>query len=115
VVGTVGTSSFSATNGSVSSVTRVGTSNAYTVVLFRDQSRVTVMPNTEFRVDRLIYEESAPEAGEGFFSQRYRGWLWFEEKTKEQQRPAAPLPPACRHVSPVACSPTPVPASGGGS
>jgi hypothetical protein len=43
-------------------------SNAYTVVLFRDQSRVTVMPNTEFRVDRLIYEESAPEAGEGFFS-----------------------------------------------
>ena len=42
--------------------------SAYAVVLFRDQSRVTVMPNTEFRVDRLIYEESAPEEGEGFFS-----------------------------------------------
>ena len=42
--------------------------NAYTVVLFRDQSRVTVMPNTEFRVDRLVYSEEAPAEGEGFFS-----------------------------------------------
>jgi hypothetical protein len=33
VVGTVGTSSFTATNGTVTSVTRVGTSNAYTVVV----------------------------------------------------------------------------------
>lgn len=43
-------------------------SDAYAVVLFRDRSRVTVMPNTEFRVDRLVYEESKPEEGEGFFS-----------------------------------------------
>jgi len=42
--------------------------SAYAVVLFRDQSRVTVMPNTEFRVDRLTYDESAPDEGEGFFS-----------------------------------------------
>lgn len=42
--------------------------NAYAVVLFRDGSRVTVMPNTEFRVDRLVYEESKPQEGEGFFS-----------------------------------------------
>ncbi|MGE3773591.1 MAG: FecR domain-containing protein [Gammaproteobacteria bacterium] len=42
--------------------------DAYAVVLFRDRSRVTVMPNTEFRVDRLVYEEARPEEGEGFFS-----------------------------------------------
>lgn len=41
---------------------------AYAVLLFRDQSRVTVMPNTEFRVDRLVYQADKPEEGEGFFS-----------------------------------------------
>jgi len=42
--------------------------NAYAVVLFRDESRVTVMPNTEFRIDRLVYDAAAPAEGEGFFS-----------------------------------------------
>ncbi len=42
--------------------------NAYTVLLFRDQSRVTVMPNTEFRVDRLVFQEDKPQESEGFFS-----------------------------------------------
>jgi len=42
--------------------------NAYAVVLFRDQSRVTVMPHTEFRVDRLVYQEDRPAESEGFFS-----------------------------------------------
>jgi hypothetical protein len=42
--------------------------NAYAVVLFRDESRVTVMPNTEFRVDRLVYDPASPAEGEGFFS-----------------------------------------------
>jgi len=48
--------------------TLVTITDAYAVVLFRDASRVTVMPNTEFRVDRLIYDEAAPAEAEGFFS-----------------------------------------------
>lgn len=42
--------------------------DAYTVLLFRDRSRVTVMPNTEFRVERLVYQEDRPAESEGFFS-----------------------------------------------
>lgn len=34
---------------------------AYTVIAFRDQSRITVLPDTEFQVQRLDYVESAPE------------------------------------------------------
>ena len=48
--------------------TLITITDAYAVVLFRDESRVTVMPNTEFRVDRLLYDEAAPAESEGFFS-----------------------------------------------
>lgn len=41
---------------------------AYAVVAFRDRSRVTLLPNTEFRVDRLDFDEAAPDAGSGVFN-----------------------------------------------
>jgi hypothetical protein len=38
------------------------------VLVFRDQSRVTLLPGTEFRVDKLSFDAAAPERGEGVFS-----------------------------------------------
>ena len=41
---------------------------AYAVIAFLDKSRVTLLPDTEFRVDQLVYDEARPEEGRGFFA-----------------------------------------------
>ena len=41
--------------------------SAYAVVAFRDDSRVTLLPNTEFRVDELRFQPSEPERGRAVF------------------------------------------------
>ncbi len=41
---------------------------AYAVLVFRDKSRVTLLPDTEFRIDHLQYDEATPEAGSGIFN-----------------------------------------------
>jgi len=48
--------------------TLVTSSGSYAVIAFRDKSRVTLMPDTEFRVERLVFDEAAPEKGEGVFN-----------------------------------------------
>jgi len=41
--------------------------DAYAVLVFRDASRVTVLPNSEFLVERFEYVADAPEQGRSFF------------------------------------------------
>lgn len=41
---------------------------SYAVLAFRDRSRVTLLPNTEFRIDQLTFDDAAPEQGRGVFS-----------------------------------------------
>jgi len=41
---------------------------AHAVLGFRDDSRVTLLPDTEFRVDDLVYDEQKPERNRGFFA-----------------------------------------------
>lgn len=41
--------------------------DAYTVLVFRDSGRVTVLPNTEFVVERFEYMAEAPAEGRSFF------------------------------------------------
>ncbi len=45
----------------------VTSTNSYAVLVFRDESRVTVLPNTEFVVERFEYMAEAPAAGRSFF------------------------------------------------
>ena len=42
--------------------------DSYAVLAFLDKSRVTLLPNTEFRVDQMQYDEAKPEEGRGFFN-----------------------------------------------
>jgi hypothetical protein len=48
--------------------TLVTGAGSYAVVVFRDQSRVTLLPDTEFRVDRLDFDDNKPDEGQGVFS-----------------------------------------------
>ncbi len=41
---------------------------SYLVIAFKDQSRVTLTPNTEFRVERFVYNEAEPAKAQGFFA-----------------------------------------------
>ena len=41
---------------------------SYAVVAFLDKSRVTLLPNTEFRVDQMQYDDARPDEGRGFFN-----------------------------------------------
>ena len=41
---------------------------AYSVLIFRDGGRATILPNTEFRVDRFEFDESKPAEGRSFFN-----------------------------------------------
>ncbi len=41
---------------------------AHAVLGFRDDSRVTLLPDTEFRVDQLVYDADKPERNRGFFA-----------------------------------------------
>ena len=45
----------------------VTSTNSYAVLVFRDESRVTVLPNTEFVVERFEYMAQAPAEGRSFF------------------------------------------------
>jgi hypothetical protein len=42
--------------------------DSFAVLAFRDQSRVTVLPETEFQVERLDFDAAEPEKGRGVFS-----------------------------------------------
>ncbi len=48
--------------------TLVTAAGSFAVLTFKDKSRVTLMPNTEFRVEQLTFEEAKPEAGRGIFA-----------------------------------------------
>ncbi len=48
--------------------TLVTGAGSYAVIGFRDKSRVTLLPDTEFRVDKLVFDEQAPRRDEGVFS-----------------------------------------------
>lgn len=48
--------------------TVVTDAGAFAVLTFKDKSRVTLLPNTEFRVEQLAYEESKPAAARGIFA-----------------------------------------------
>lgn len=41
---------------------------AIAVVAFRDEGRITLQPNTRFRIDRYSFDEKAPQSGSTFFS-----------------------------------------------
>jgi hypothetical protein len=41
--------------------------DSYTVLVFRDEGRVTLLPNTEFKVEQFDYVADAPEQGRSFF------------------------------------------------
>jgi hypothetical protein len=43
-------------------------SGGLAVLLFKDGSRVTLLPGTEFRVEQLVFEEAKPAEGRGFFA-----------------------------------------------
>lgn len=45
----------------------VTNANSYAVLVFRDESRVTILPNTEFVVERFEYMAEAPAEGRSFF------------------------------------------------
>jgi len=42
--------------------------DSYTVLVFRDNGRVTVLPDSEFKVEQYSYVAEAPEEGRSFFS-----------------------------------------------
>lgn len=46
----------------------VTSAGSYAVIGFRDKSRVTLLPDTEFRVDKLAFDEQQPKRDEGVFS-----------------------------------------------
>ena len=48
--------------------TLITSASSFAVLTFKDKSRVTLMPNTEFRVEQLAFEEAKPEAGRGIFA-----------------------------------------------
>jgi hypothetical protein len=48
--------------------TLLTSADGYAVIVFRDQSRVTLLPGTEFRVDKLAFDAADPDRGEGVFS-----------------------------------------------
>ena len=50
--------------------------HAYTVIAFRDQTRVTLQPNTEFKIDQFIQAPATPERESTLFS-LVRGGLRF--------------------------------------
>ncbi|MFT4583144.1 MAG: hypothetical protein ACI915_003148 [Gammaproteobacteria bacterium] len=41
---------------------------SFAVLTFKDKSRVTLMPKTEFRIEQLVFDEAKPEAGRGIFA-----------------------------------------------
>jgi len=41
---------------------------AIAVIAFRDEGRITLQPNTRFRIDRYSFDEKAPQSGSTFFS-----------------------------------------------
>ena len=41
---------------------------SYTVLSFQDKSRVTLLPETEFRVEQLTFDQAKPEEGQGIFA-----------------------------------------------
>lgn len=45
----------------------VTSASSYTVLGFRDGGRITVLPNSEFKVERFEYVAEAPEQGRSFF------------------------------------------------
>jgi hypothetical protein len=47
--------------------TVISDAGAYAVIAFRDDSRVTVLPETEFRVETLDFDSAAPEQGSAVF------------------------------------------------
>ncbi len=47
--------------------TLLSAEGAYAVVAFRDESRITLLPNTEFRVDELAFDAAEPERGSAVF------------------------------------------------
>lgn len=48
--------------------TLVTAAGGMAVLLFKDKSRVTLLPETEFRVEHLVFDETKPEEGRGFFA-----------------------------------------------
>jgi hypothetical protein len=48
--------------------TLITEAGAYAVVAFRDQSRVTLLPSTEFKVDRVEFDAQAPARGTSWFN-----------------------------------------------
>ncbi|MBI2799788.1 MAG: FecR domain-containing protein [Gammaproteobacteria bacterium] len=48
--------------------TLLTSANSYAVLGFQDKSRVTLLPNTEFRVDQLTFDAAKPEEGVGVFA-----------------------------------------------
>jgi hypothetical protein len=47
--------------------TLISDAGAWAVVAFRDDSRITILPNTEFRVESLRFDAADPEAGSAAF------------------------------------------------
>lgn len=47
--------------------TLVTGAGGYAVIAFRDESRVTLLPNTEFKVERLQFDEAYPDTGSAVF------------------------------------------------
>ncbi len=48
--------------------TVITAADTYAVLVFADKSRVTLMPNTEFRVERVQFEVAQPERSESIFN-----------------------------------------------
>ena len=47
--------------------TLLSDAGAYAVIAFRDESRVTLLPNSEFEVEELRFEPAEPESGSAIF------------------------------------------------
>lgn len=59
--------------------------HAYTVIAFRDQSRVTLQPDTEFKIDAFVQAPASPERESSLFS-LVRGGLRFATGLIGQRR-----------------------------
>ncbi len=74
---------------------------AYAVLAFRDKSRVTVLPNTEFHVENFEYNAAQPERGRSGVRAVTRwpaGGIWLDWQTQSPQLLNAH--PRCHHWHP---------------